>query len=52
LEDVPDPSCPAGGALVKVEACSVCGTDVKMLEHGHKDLRYPRIRARDRRKDR
>ena len=29
--------------MVKVEACSVCGTDVKMLEHGHKDLRYPRI---------
>ena len=43
LEDVPDPSCPEGGALIKVEACSVCGTDVKMLEHGHKDLRYPRI---------
>jgi L-iditol 2-dehydrogenase len=29
--------------LVKVEACAVCGTDVKMLEHGHKDLVYPRI---------
>jgi len=26
-----------------VEACSVCGTDVKMLEHGHKDLKYPRV---------
>lgn len=43
LEDVPDPSCPAGGAFVKVEAYSVFGTDVKMLEHGHKDLRYPMI---------
>jgi L-iditol 2-dehydrogenase len=43
LEDVPDPSCPPGGALVKVEACAVCGTDVKMLEHGHKDLKYPRV---------
>ena len=43
LEDVPDPVCPAGGALVKVEACAICGTDVKMLEHGHKDLIYPRI---------
>jgi L-iditol 2-dehydrogenase len=29
--------------LIKVETCSVCGTDVKMLEHGHKDLRYPRV---------
>jgi L-iditol 2-dehydrogenase len=43
LENVPDPDCPPGGALIKIEACSVCGTDVKMLEHGHKDLRYPRI---------
>ena len=43
LEDMPDPVCPQGGALLKVEACSVCGTDVKMLENGHKDLRYPRV---------
>jgi L-iditol 2-dehydrogenase len=43
LVDMPDPDCPPGGALVKVEACSVCGTDIKMLENGHKDLRYPRV---------
>ncbi|HEY3419742.1 MAG TPA: alcohol dehydrogenase catalytic domain-containing protein [Methanomassiliicoccales archaeon] len=43
LDDIPDPFCPPGGALVKVEACAVCGTDVKMLEHGHRDLRYPRV---------
>jgi L-iditol 2-dehydrogenase len=43
LKDVPCPTCPPGGALVKVESCAVCGTDVKMLEHGHKDLVYPRI---------
>jgi L-iditol 2-dehydrogenase len=29
--------------LLKVLACAVCGTDVKMLEQGHRDLRYPRI---------
>ena len=43
LEDIPEPGCPAGGALVRMEACSVCGTDVKMLENGHRDLRYPRV---------
>jgi len=26
-----------------VKACAVCGTDVKMLEVGHRDLAYPRI---------
>ena len=43
LEDLPDAACPKGGALVKVEACSVCGTDIKMLKNGHKDLIYPRV---------
>ncbi len=43
LEDIPEPFCPNGGALIEVETCSVCGTDAKMLEHGHKDLIFPRI---------
>ncbi len=40
---VQDPQCPSGGASLRVLACAVCGTDVKMLEQGHRDLRYPRI---------
>lgn len=43
LEDVPDPECPPGGALLEVLACAVCGTDIKMRQAGHKDLAYPRI---------
>ena len=43
LDDLPDLECPKGGALIEVKACSVCGTDVKMLQKGHKDLVYPRI---------
>ena len=43
LMDLPDPSCPPGGALIRVEACAVCGTDIKMLDQGHRDLQYPRI---------
>ena len=43
LEDLPRPECPPGGALLKMEACAVCGTDVKMLQQGHRDLAYPRI---------
>ena len=41
--DLPDPKCPEGGALIKVKACAVCGTDVKMLQYGHRDLAYPRV---------
>ncbi len=43
LDDLPDPECPKGGALIEVKACAVCGTDVKMLQNGHKDLVYPRV---------
>ncbi|HPW73619.1 MAG TPA: alcohol dehydrogenase catalytic domain-containing protein [Methanothrix sp.] len=43
LLDLPEPSSPPGGALIRVEACAVCGTDIKMLDQGHRDLQYPRI---------
>ncbi|HPD08900.1 MAG TPA: alcohol dehydrogenase catalytic domain-containing protein, partial [Methanomassiliicoccales archaeon] len=43
VEDVEDPALPEGGVLLRVKACAVCGTDIKMLDQGHRDLRYPRI---------
>lgn len=42
-EDLPEPQCPKGGVLIRVAACAVCGTDVKMLCQGHRDLVYPRV---------
>jgi len=43
VDHVDDPVLPKGGALLKVRACAVCGTDIKMLEKGHRDLTYPRV---------
>jgi L-iditol 2-dehydrogenase len=43
LDDIPDPVTPKGGALLEILACSVCGTDLKMREHGHRDLDLPRV---------
>ena len=43
LDDLPDPLCPKGGALLEIKACAVCGTDVKMRAQGHRDLSYPRV---------
>jgi len=34
LEDLPVPKAPAGGAVVKVEACAICGSDVRNVSHG------------------
>lgn len=43
LREVEDPKCPPRGLLLKVEASSICSTDVKMYECGQRDLVYPRI---------
>lgn len=43
LDDYPDPVTPKGGALLEILACAVCGTDLKMHEHGHRDLDLPRV---------
>jgi len=40
IEEVPTPTCGADEALVKLDACAVCGTDLKSYKHGN-----PRIKA-------
>ncbi len=40
---VPDPCIPGQGILVRVEACAVCGTDVKMYRHGYAAAKFPLI---------
>ena len=41
--EVDNARCPKGGALVQVEACAICPSDIKMFRKGHRDLSYPRI---------
>jgi len=43
VRELPDPSCPPGGVVVKVLASQVCSTDVHMWERGHPALHCPRI---------
>lgn len=43
LDEVAMPLCPDGGLVVKTQACSICSTDVKMFQRGHRDVHYPRI---------
>lgn len=43
VKDIDKPECPRDSILVKVEACAVCGTDVKVYHHGHKHIRFPRV---------
>jgi L-iditol 2-dehydrogenase len=46
LEDIPKPECPEEGLLIKVEACAICGSDVRNYftgKTGHGEMRLPVI---------
>jgi L-iditol 2-dehydrogenase len=43
VEDAPEPEPGPRGVLVRVRACSTCGTDAKIFEHGHPRLVPPRV---------
>lgn len=41
VKDVPRPSIEGGGLLLQVKACAVCGTDVRIFNHGHSKVKFP-----------
>lgn len=43
VKEVARPDCLEGGLLVCVEACGLCGTDVRIFNHGHHRVIPPRI---------
>ncbi|GHT10799.1 alcohol dehydrogenase [Planctomycetales bacterium] len=43
VEDVPKPVCQDGELLVKVDACAVCGTDLKSKNHGNPRIKAPLV---------
>ena len=43
LERVPVPDPPPGGLLVRVQACGLCGSDLRTLRSGHRRVTFPWI---------
>ncbi len=43
LQEVPTPACEDDGLLIKVKACAICGTDIKIFHSGHRHIKPPRI---------
>lgn len=43
IEDVEEPRCGPGEVKLKVGACAICGTDVRIFFHGQKNVRPPAI---------
>jgi len=43
IEDIPKPVCGQGELLVRVDACAVCGTDLKSRKHGNPRIKAPLV---------
>ncbi|MBI2193863.1 MAG: alcohol dehydrogenase catalytic domain-containing protein [Planctomycetes bacterium] len=43
VQDIPDPQCGPDEVIVRVEACSVCGTDIRIYNHGQNNVRPPQV---------
>lgn len=43
VEDVPAPETPAGGLLLDVKACGLCGSDLRTLRSGHRKVTFPYV---------
>ncbi|MCL1854738.1 MAG: alcohol dehydrogenase catalytic domain-containing protein [Clostridia bacterium] len=43
VETIEKPICPPGGALVKLHASLICGSDLKIYQHGHPKTPMPQI---------
>jgi L-iditol 2-dehydrogenase len=43
VEEVPTPECEDGDALVRVGACAICGSDIRILHHGNPRVTFPAI---------
>lgn len=43
VRDWPTPACAPGGALLRVHACAVCGSDVRIARAGHAHITPPQV---------
>lgn len=43
LQDIPEPSLEPGGIRVQVEACTICGVDLRTYRHGDAKIAPPRV---------
>ena len=43
VRQVPDPECPRDGLVLRVHASTICGTDMRVIQHGQADVRAPRV---------
>ena len=43
VKDIPEPKCGDNDALLKVKACAVCGSDIRIYHYGNDRVKFPTI---------
>ena len=43
IVEVPEPTLGAGGLIIRVKACAICGSDVRTYHFGARNVTYPQI---------
>lgn len=43
VKDVPEPKCGPDDAILKVEACAVCGSDIRIYHYGNERVHMPAV---------
>lgn len=43
VKEIPEPKCGDNDAILKVEACAVCGSDIRIFHYGNDRVRFPAI---------
>jgi len=43
LKEIPEPKVSAGMMLVRVQACAVCGSDLRIFHFGNERVKYPQV---------
>lgn len=43
MKEIEKPSCPDEGILVKVKYCGLCGSDLRTLRSGHRNVKLPSV---------
>ena len=43
VREIPTPECPPGSVLVRVRACAVCGSDIRIFHHGNSRVVPPQV---------
>ncbi len=41
LAEVEKPACPTAGLMIRVHACGLCGSDLRTLRSGHRNVTFP-----------